>query len=67
MANPWVEQDRACAEPEIDNRIQELIGRSLKAHYDDIVASPMPDRFLVLLSELEAKEQQLAGKGGADV
>lgn len=54
-------------EPEVSSRIQEVIGRSLKAHYDDIVAAPMPDRFLVLLTELEAKEEQLARKGAADV
>lgn len=67
MVKPWDEQDRQVGEPEIDSRIQEVIGRSLKAHYDDIVASPMPDRFLVLLTELEAKEQQLAAKDSADV
>ena len=67
MSKPWEERDRPNGEAEIDSRIQELIGRSLKAHYDDIVASPMPDRFLVLLTELETKEKQLAGKDSADV
>lgn len=41
----------------LDPRIQEAIGKSLKAHYDDLVKAPLPDRFLVLLAELEAKER----------
>lgn len=41
----------------LDPRIQEAIGRSLKAHYDDLVQEPIPDRLLVLLAELEAKER----------
>lgn len=54
-------------EPELDNRIQDILGRSLKAHYDDIVAAPMPDRFLSLLAELEAKEMAMASKSDTDV
>lgn len=34
------------------------IGQALQAHYDNLVAAPMPDRFLVLLAELEAREKQ---------
>lgn len=41
----------------LDPRIQEAIGRSLKAHYDDLVREPIPDRLMVLLAELEAKER----------
>lgn len=52
--------EMAAPEHELDQRVQEILGRSLKAHFDDIVSSPMPDRFLVLLSELEAKESGLA-------
>lgn len=44
----------------LDPRIQEAIGRSLKAHYDDLVKAPIPDRLLVLLAELEAKERRNA-------
>ncbi len=43
--------------PVLDQRIQDAIGRSLKAHYDDLVSAPVPDRLLVLLAELEAKEK----------
>jgi Anti-sigma factor NepR len=39
-------------------RIQDVIGRSLKAHYDDLVNAPVPDKFLALLAELEAKERK---------
>ena len=54
-------------EPELDPRIQDILGRSLKAHYDDIVAAPMPDRFLVLLAQLEAKEKALSEKSDSNV
>ena len=36
----------------LDPRIQDAIGRSLKAHFDDL------DKFLVLLAELEEKERR---------
>jgi hypothetical protein len=55
---------REAEEPEVerdivlDPRIQEAIGKSLKAHYDDLIKAPVPDRFLVLLAELEAKERK---------
>jgi Anti-sigma factor NepR len=42
---------------ELDPKIQEALGRALKAHYDDLVSAPIPDRLLALLAELEAKEQ----------
>lgn len=45
----------------LDPRVQESIGRSLKAHYDDIVNAPVPDKFLVLLAQLEAQEGRAAG------
>ncbi len=43
-------------EVELSPKIQDAIGRSLIAHYDDIVSSAIPDKFLSLLAELEAKE-----------
>jgi hypothetical protein len=45
----------------LDPKVQESIGRSLRAHYDDIVNSPVPDKFLVLLAQLEATEHRAAG------
>jgi len=49
------------AEIFLDPKVQESIGRSLKAHYDDIVNAPVPDKFLVLLAQLEAQESRAAG------
>ncbi len=43
---------------ELDPKVQIMLGRALKAHYDDLARSPIPDRFLVLLAELEAKEKR---------
>jgi hypothetical protein len=50
----------------LDPRVQESIGRSLKAHYDDLVNAPIPDRFMVLLAQLEATERRLRTEDGAD-
>lgn len=41
---------------ELDAKVQSMLGHALKAHYDDLICSPVPARFLVLLAELEAKE-----------
>jgi len=35
--------------------IGEQIGRELRGLYDDVVAQPVPDRFLELLNRLETK------------
>jgi Anti-sigma factor NepR len=37
-------------------RVEQAIGQSLIDHYNDIVSAPIPDKFLSLLAELEAKE-----------
>ena len=50
----------------LDPRVQDSIGRSLKAHYDDLVTAPIPDRFLALLAQLEATERRLRTEDGAD-
>ena len=44
--------------PELDPAIQEAIGRALHAYCADIVAAPIPDKFLALLARLEATERQ---------
>jgi hypothetical protein len=41
--------------------VRDAIGRSLQAHFDDIVNAPVPDKFLILLAELEAKERSNGG------
>ena len=62
--------EAARAEPDdemaLDPRAQESIGRALKAHYDELVNAPVPDRFLVLLAQLEDTERRLTAEGGAD-
>jgi hypothetical protein len=50
--------------PEIDPELQAHIGRHLKASYDDILSQNVPDRFLDLLSQLEAKTSDTGAKGG---
>ena len=40
----------------LDARSLERIGSSLKAHYEDLVRTPIPDKFLELLDQLEANE-----------
>ncbi len=50
----------------LDPKVQESIGRSLKAHYDDLINAPIPDKFLVLLAQLEATERRLPVGGESD-
>jgi hypothetical protein len=52
-----MDQQAAAELPELDSKIQLLLGRALQCHYDDLVNAPIPDRFLVLLAELESKER----------
>jgi hypothetical protein len=42
----------------LDPKVLETLGRALKAHYDDLVQAPLPEKFLDLLSRLEAQEAQ---------
>jgi hypothetical protein len=44
------------ASSEVSPVVVDAIGKALKAHYRAIAEIPLPDRFLVLLAELEAKE-----------
>ena len=37
----------------MDLRIQHEIGKHLRAHYDDLVNEPVPDKFMELLEKLE--------------
>ncbi len=43
-------------EAALDPKVLEAIGRALKAHYDDFVQAPLPEKFLELLARLEAAE-----------
>lgn len=44
-------------EPKIDEIAQAMIGRQLRAVYDEIVHEAVPDNLLKLLDELDRKEQ----------
>ena len=45
------------AEPAaLDPRIQAVLGKALRAMSQDIVAEPVPDKFLALLAKLESRE-----------
>lgn len=59
-------KDEADVDVVLDPRVQESIGRSLKAHYDDLISAPIPDKFLVLLAELEASERRAAQGAATD-
>ena len=50
----------------LDTRALDAIGQALKAHYDDLVYAPLPDKFTELLARLEAEEQRAVGKGEPD-
>jgi Anti-sigma factor NepR len=48
-------------------RLREAIGSALKAHYDDLVRAPIPQKFHELLTQLEAGEGAASGgQGRAD-
>jgi hypothetical protein len=47
----------------LDARSQEAIGRSLKAHYEDLVRAPVPGKFLEMLDRLEVAEQSKSQRG----
>ncbi len=42
----------------LDPKVLDTIGRALKAHYDDLVHAPLPQKFLALLARLEEQEQE---------
>jgi hypothetical protein len=62
-------KDSGAAKPRLgrglDARSQEAIGRSLKAHYEDLVRAPVPDKFREMLDRLEAAEESKP-QGAAD-
>ena len=41
-----------------DQMAHDAIGKALQAHYHALTEAPLPDRFLVLLAQLEAKDSQ---------
>jgi len=55
-------ESEAQGEAALDSKALEAIGRALKAHYDDLVQAPLPEKFVELLSRLEEKEQRAETK-----
>jgi len=48
-------------------RLREAIGGALKAHYDELVRAPIPQKFHELLTRLEAEEGAASsGQGQVD-
>ena len=45
----------------LDPKVLEAIGRALKAHYDDLLHAPLPEKFVELLDRLEAAEARDRG------
>lgn len=41
--------------PRLGGDVEAVIGRRLKAMYDDVLSEPIPDRFMELLAKLENK------------
>ena len=50
----------------LDAKSLEKIGSALKAHYEDLVRTPVPDKFLELLDQLQAKERKSESGSGDD-
>ena len=47
----------------LDTKALDAIGQALKAHYDELVYAPLPDKFVDLLARLELEEQRTTTKG----
>ena len=48
--------ERRASNPRLDPVINDTIGKRLQAHYKALADEPLPDRFMVLLAQLQAKE-----------
>ena len=42
----------------LDRSLQAQLGRQLRSIFSDVASEPVPDRFIKLLEELEAKEKR---------
>ncbi len=50
------------AKASLDHKLQSHIGNKLKQYYDEIVSESVPDRFKMLLDQLEKKESGAGSK-----
>jgi hypothetical protein len=53
----WRRWDEDEESPEVSPVVVEAVGRALQSHFQAIAELPLPDRFMVLLAELEARER----------
>jgi hypothetical protein len=51
------ENDEDESGAELSPLVVDAVGRALQRHFQAIAEMPLPDRLLVLLAELEAREQ----------
>lgn len=58
-----VERDEPPSEGALDPKVLETIGRALRAHYDELVEAPLPDKFVELLQRLEVEERSEKARG----
>lgn len=42
----------------LDVQVQEQLGKVFRAYCDELVHQPIPDKFVVLLAKLEAKQRE---------
>jgi hypothetical protein len=47
------------SDPKVAPEIQDAIGQGLRAMYESLKAEPLPDRFVQLLMQLDAKDQDV--------
>ncbi len=45
-------------DPKLDSTSQKRIGDQLRAMYDELVQQPVPDRFKLLLEQLDKKDRE---------
>ena len=56
-------ENEAESDAALDPKVLETIGQALKAHYDDLVSAPLPQKFLDLLAKLEEEERHGEAEG----
>ena len=42
----------------LDPKVQDQLGRLFRTYCDDLIHQPIPDKFVVLLAKLEAKQRE---------
>lgn len=49
--------DVDCDPVALDLKVQEQLGKVFRAYCDDLIHQPVPEKFVVLLAKLEAKQR----------